>query len=110
MDRRFLGILGGIIVIFIIIFTVTQKSSNESSGGGGANSSSQATKHVEGQNSASVTFQEYGDYECPICQAYYQPLKTAVTPLLPQIHFQFSNLPLTAIHPNAFAGARAAEA
>jgi protein-disulfide isomerase len=110
MDRRFLSILGGIIAIFIIIFAVTQHSSNNSSDGNGGGSGGQATKHVEGQGSAGVTLVEYGDYECPICEAYYQPLKTAVTPLLPQIHFQFRNLPLTAIHPNAFAAARAAEA
>jgi protein-disulfide isomerase len=109
MDRRFLSILGGIIVIFIIVFAVTQHSSNNSSGSSGS-SSGQPTNHIEGQNSAGITFMEYGDYQCPICGAYYQPLKTAVTPLLPQIHFQFRNLPLTAIHPNAFAAARAAEA
>jgi protein-disulfide isomerase len=111
MDRRFLGILGGIIVIFIIIFAVTQHSGNNSSGSNnGGSSSAQPTNNVEGQNSAGVTFVEYGDFECPICEAYYQPLKTAVAPLLTQIHFQFRNLPLTAIHPNAFAAARAAQA
>jgi len=53
---------------------------------------------------------EYGDYECPICEAYYQPVKQAVAKYSGDIHFQFRNLPLTSIHPNAFAAARAAEA
>jgi protein-disulfide isomerase len=110
MDRRFLSILGGIIAIFIIIFAVTQHSSNNSTNSNSGGSSSQPTNHVEGQGSTGVKLIEYGDYECPICEAYYQPLKTAVTPLLPQIYFQFRNLPLTAIHPNSFAAARAAEA
>lgn len=109
MDKRFLGILGAIVIIFIAVFAITQSSGNKTNSGG-SNSGAQATNHVEGQDSAGVTLVEYGDYECPICEAYYLPLKQAVTPLLPQIHFQFRNLPLTAIHQNAFAGARAAEA
>ncbi|HET6863599.1 MAG TPA: thioredoxin domain-containing protein [Candidatus Saccharimonadales bacterium] len=109
MDKRFLGILAAIIIIFIGIFAISQHSSNKSTNSSGA-SGAQPTNHVEGQNKAGVTFVEYGDYECPICEAYYQPLKQAVAPLLDQIHFQFRNLPLTSIHPNAFAGARAAEA
>ena len=109
MDKRFLGILAAIIIIFIGIFAISQHSSNNSSTGSGA-SNTQPTNHVEGQNKAGVTLVEYGDYECPICEEYYLPLKQAVAPMLDQIHFQFRNLPLTAVHPNAFAGARAAEA
>jgi protein-disulfide isomerase len=110
MDRRFLTILGAIIIIFIGIFVFSQHSSNSSGNNGGSNSSS-VSKHTLGQNQKGITFQEYGDYQCPICQAYYQPIKTAVTPLLNDIHFQFSNLPLSPNpHPNAFAAARAAEA
>jgi protein-disulfide isomerase len=108
MDKRFLGILGGLIIIFGVIFAISQNSSNGSSGG---NSGGQPTNHVQGQNAKNVTFVEYGDYECPICGAYYQPLKTALTSdVLQNIHFQFRNLPLISIHQNAFAGARAAEA
>lgn len=109
MDKRFLGILAAIVIIFVAVFAITQHSNNNSSNNS-SNSGAQPTNHVEGQDSKGVTLVEYGDYECPICEEYYQPLKQAVTPLLPEIHFQFRNLPLTAIHPNAFAGARAAEA
>lgn len=108
MDKRFLGILAAIIIIFIGVFAITQHSTNSSSSN--SSSGAQPTNNVEGQNKAGVTFMEYGDFECPICEEYYQPLKQAVAPYLDQIHFQFRNLPLTAIHPNAFAGARAAEA
>jgi protein-disulfide isomerase len=108
MDRRFLTILGAVIIIFIGIFAISQHSSNKSNTGG--NSNSQTTKHVEGQGASGVTLVEYGDYECPICEEYYLPLKQAVADNLSQIHFQFKNLPLTSIHPNAFSAARAAEA
>jgi protein-disulfide isomerase len=107
MDKRFLGILGAIVIVFIGVFVITQNSNNKSTG---STSASQATNHVEGQNAKGVTLVEYGDYECPICEAYYLPLKQAVSQNLADIHFQFRNLPLTAIHQNAFAAARAAEA
>jgi len=109
MDKRFLGILGAIVIIFIGIFAISQKSSNNSSNSG-SSSSAKPTSHIEGSNAKNVTLVEYGDYECPICEAYYLPLKQAVAQNINDIHFQFSNLPLTAIHQNAFAGARAAEA
>jgi protein-disulfide isomerase len=109
MDKRFLGILAGLAIIFVGIFIVSQKSSDNSSNNAGNNS--QITNHVEGQNKKKLTLVEYGDYQCPICGAYYQPLKQALTPdVLQNIQFQFRNLPLTSLHPNAFAAARAAEA
>jgi len=110
MDKRFLSILGGIIVIFIIIFAVTQNSSNNNSSSGGNNSNGQPTSHIEGKGAKNVTLVEWGDYQCPVCEAYYLPLKQAVAAEFNDIHFQFRNLPLTSLHPNAFAGARAAEA
>jgi len=109
MDKRFLGILGMIIIIFIAIFAISQNSNN-SSGGGNNSSGGQVTKHIEGKGQKGVTLIEYGDYECPICEAYYQPLKQVAAQYNNDIYFQFRNLPLTAIHQNAFAGARAAEA
>ena len=108
MDKRFLGILGAIVIIFIGIFAISQKSTGNNSGT--TNNSSQVTNHVEGQGQKGVTLVEWGDYECPICEAYYLPLKQAVSQYSSDIHFQFRNLPLTSIHQNAFAGARAAEA
>lgn len=107
MDKRFLGILGALVIIFIGIFAVSQKSNNPS---GGTNTGAQASKHIEGQGQKGVTLVEYGDYECPICEQYYLPLKQVVSQYSSDIYFQFRNLPLTAIHQNAFAGARAAEA
>lgn len=107
MDKRFLGILGAVIIIFIGIFVISQHSGNNTNNG---TSNSQATNHVEGKGSTGVKLVEYGDYECPICEEYYQPLKQAVAYYSSLVYFQFRNLPLTSIHPNAFAAARAAEA
>ncbi|HXY18261.1 MAG TPA: thioredoxin domain-containing protein [Candidatus Nitrosopolaris sp.] len=108
MDKRFLSILGAIIIIFVGIFVFSQHSNNNSSSS--SNSSQQPTSHIEGQGQAGVTLVEYGDYECPICGLYYPVVKQVETQFSSQIYFQFRNLPLTSIHKNAFAGARAAEA
>jgi protein-disulfide isomerase len=110
MDKRFLAILAVIVIILGGIFIVSQNS-DSGSGGNKSGNNNQPTNHVEGQNAKNVTLIEYGDYQCPICGAYYQPLKEAMTPdLLANIHFQFRNLPLSSIHQNARAAARAAEA
>jgi protein-disulfide isomerase len=106
VDRRFLAILGLFVVIFaaFVIFGGSKNNSNNSSGSG------KTTNHVIGQGTTGVKLQEYGDFECPICGIYYQPLKQLQAQFDKEIFFQFSNLPLVSIHKNAFAAARAAEA
>jgi protein-disulfide isomerase len=66
--------------------------------------------HVFGNSKSQVVLIEYGDYECPGCEALYTPLKDVVNQYKNQIAFVFRNLPLTTIHANALAAATAAEA
>lgn len=105
MSKQFWGVIAAIIVVFIGIYAIAGHKSGTPSG-----NTSQVSNHLEGGNSAGVTLVEYGDYQCPACGEYYQPLKDTVKKFNSQIHFQFRNFPLTSLHPNAFAGARAAEA
>jgi len=107
MDKRFLAILAGIVIILGGIFIFTKGSGDENGGGSGG---AQPTSHISGEGQANVTLTEYGDYQCPVCAAYYAPLKEVAAKYNKEIFFQFRNLPLTSIHPNAFAAARAAEA
>jgi len=106
VDKRFATILAVIVLFFVGVIVLNKGSSNNSNN----SSTAQASNHVEGNNKKNVTLVEYGDYECPICYAYYQPVKQVTTQFNDDIHFQFRNLPLSSIHKNAFAGARAAEA
>jgi protein-disulfide isomerase len=105
MDKRFWAVVAVIILIFGGIFWATSHKSNAPT-----KSSTQATNHVDGKNSAGVTLVEYGDFQCPGCGQYYQSVRDTVAKYNKQISFQFRNFPLTQLHPNAFAGARAAEA
>jgi protein-disulfide isomerase len=105
MDKRFWAILGVIAVIVVGAIWITN---NKKAAAPSSNAS--ATNHVEGKNATGIKLVEYGDYECPYCGAYYPIVKQVVAEYANQITFQFRNLPLTQLHPNAFAGARAAEA
>jgi len=104
MSKRFWLILLIIVVILGVIFKLSNASSPSTT------ASSQPTQHLEGQDSAGVTLVEYGDYQCPYCGEYFPIIKAVETSYAAYISFQFRNLPLTQLHPNAFAGARAAEA
>lgn len=107
MSRNFLIILVAIIVVLGGVFFLGKGKSDNGSGG---SSSGQATSHISGQGKKGITLMEYGDYECPVCYSYYPVVKQVAAKYNEDIYFQFRNLPLSQIHPNAFAGARAAEA
>lgn len=107
MDKRFWAIIGVIIAIFAGVLWM---NSNKNDNNSGTSSNAQPTSHLKGNAASKVKFVEYGDYECPYC-AEYQPVLTQVfQKYQATVSFQFRNLPLTQIHQNALAGARAAEA
>jgi protein-disulfide isomerase len=108
MDRRFLAILAGLAIVFIGIFAFSQRSNNSSSGNSSSNG--QPTNHVEGQSQKKVTLVEYADYQCSACESFEPTVQALIAKYSNDITFQFRNLPLTSLHPNAFAAARAAEA
>jgi len=66
--------------------------------------------HVYGPTSGKTMLIEYGDFQCPACGSAYPNLKELTTEFKDKLTFVFRNLPLTSIHPNARAGAAAAEA
>ena len=107
MSKTFWGVLAAIVIIFAGVFFATHHASGKK---GSSGSTVAATNHVEGGGSTGVKLVEYGDYECPYCEEYYPIVKQVVANEFSKITFQFRNYPLTSIHPNAFAGARAAEA
>ena len=102
MDKRFWGIILVILLIFGGFIFMNGKNDK--------GDAKQATNHTMGKNSKNVTLLEYGDYQCPACESYYPVVKQVVEKYKNDITFQFRNLPLSQIHPNAFGGARAAEA
>lgn len=104
MSKQFLAIIAVIILVFVGVVALGGNKSNSSS------NTNTLTEHIEGLGKDKVTLVEYGDYQCPYCGEYYSTVKQVAAEYNDQIHFQFRNFPLTSLHPNAFAGARAAEA
>ena len=66
--------------------------------------------HVQGPATAPVTLVEYGDYECPYCQAAVPIVGDLQEFLGDQLRFAFRHFPLTRLHPHAQRAAEAAEA
>ncbi|MGB4966871.1 MAG: thioredoxin domain-containing protein [Candidatus Saccharimonadales bacterium] len=101
MDKRFWAIVGLIILAFLglVFFNNNKKSTTVN-----------PTNHVSGKLDSKVTLLEYGDYQCPACESFSPVTQQVREKYKDQIKFQFRNLPLTQIHQNAYAAARAAEA
>ena len=107
MDKRFAAILVACVVALGGVFWFTRdKSTQSNTGGNGATLSN----HTTGKNAKGVTLVEYGDFQCPACSAYHTIIKQVIAKYQDDISFQFRNFPLSQIHQNARAAARAAEA
>lgn len=106
MSNRFLLIFGAIIVAFFGLLFFTKNNADAPSD----NSTAEPTMHVRGPESAPVTLVEYGDFECSACANFYPLLKQVKEKYGDDLQFQFRHFPLIAIHPNAMAAHRAAEA
>jgi protein-disulfide isomerase len=109
MSKRFLAIVVACLIALFGVYALTSKKDN-SSDKTSSGSKTQLSNHVMGQNQKKVTLVEYGDYQCPACGQYYPIVKQVTDTYQKDIQFQFRNFPLQSIHPNARAGARAAEA
>jgi len=107
MSKGFWGVIVAIVLVFVGIYFI---NSGKSDTGSKASSTGAATNHTLGKGTSGVTLLEFGDYQCPACAQYQPIVKQIVAKYGDTIKFQFSNFPLTSIHPNAFAAARAAEA
>jgi protein-disulfide isomerase len=105
VSKQFWAIVAVIVVLLGGVYFATSNKKDTTT-----SSNAAASEHVEGSTSTGVKLVEYGDYECPYCGQFYSIVKQVAATNADKIQFQFRNLPLSQIHRNAFAGARAAEA
>ena len=66
--------------------------------------------HVRGNSNAPVTLEEFGDFQCPSCGAYYPELKKIEAEFGDRLKVIFRELPLVPTHEHALLAAQAAEA
>lgn len=103
MSKSFLAWLAVIVIALGAIFYVSNRHQT-------AAPAAKPSQHIEGSPSSGVRLVEYGDFQCPACEDYEPVVEQITAKYLNRIQFQFRNFPLTSLHPNAFAAARAAEA
>lgn len=108
MSKGFWGIIAAVIIIFAGI--VAFSGSDQKNSSTNKSSSSNLSQHFKGEGTSGVTLTEYGDFQCPACEAYEPTVEAVRGQYGDKLKFQFRNFPLTSIHRNAFAAARAAEA
>jgi protein-disulfide isomerase len=65
---------------------------------------------AKGPESAAVTLEEFGDYQCPSCGVFNPVVKKMKDTYGDRLRVVFRHLPLQSIHRNAAMAARAAEA
>src|SRR5262249_11293225 len=66
--------------------------------------------HVRGNPKASVTLEEFGDFQCPSCRVYYPELKKIESDFGDRLRVIFREYPLVPMHEHALLAAQAAEA
>lgn len=66
--------------------------------------------HILGSQTATVTVEEFADYQCPACGDKYPVIKQINSLYNNRIKFIFRNFPLAQAHPKAYDAAVAAEA
>ncbi len=104
MNKKPLAVLIAIAIVIGAVLITNNKKSEP------ASTNISPTNHVDGSSKTGVRLVEYGDYASPACNRYFFPVLQVTTMYANQIQFQFRNLPQTRLHPDADAGAQAAEA
>ncbi len=70
----------------------------------------EATDHIIGPASASVSIIEYGDFECVLCGQAHAAIKIILNHFGERVRFAFRHYPQVEAHPHAELAAEAAEA
>ena len=108
MSKRFWVII--LLLVAGLMGVIWFSGDKDTAGQTSASSGGTIVKHVTGNKDASVALVEYSDFQCPACAAYYPIVEQVVEKYGSKISFEYRHYPLTAIHNNAFAAARASEA
>lgn len=107
--NRFWIILTIVVVALVGLFFMTKKDSSNTALDVDPKVVSEID-HVRGDKNSPVTLIEYADFQCPGCKSYFPILKSLESKYEGKVKFVFRHFPLSQIHPNAFAAARASEA
>lgn len=108
--KRFWIILAVVIAVFVLLFIFNKPKTSPNATFTGDARKLQTDDHVRNGKDKKVTLIEYGDFQCPVCGAFFPIVQQLEAQFNDQVSFVYRDFPLISIHPNAFAAARAAEA
>lgn len=103
-------VLGGVIVA-LAVYVSMPKNPAARAGNPALVRPVGASDHILGNPAARVMIVEYSDFDCGFCKDFHETLRQIVANegAKGEVAWVFREFPLTEIHPNALASARAAE-
>ncbi len=103
-------VLGGVIIAIAVYISIPKLSSTDT-GNAALVRPVGASDHILGNPAAPVMIIEYSDFECTFCKTFHETLHQIVANegVDGKVAWVFREFPLSEIHPNALAHARAAE-
>jgi Na+/H+ antiporter NhaA len=108
------GVLAASVIAFVlgaILFRISDARRPDDDGGRTlARPIDPQRDHVFGDPHAPLTIVEYGDYQCPFCLKASGSIEEVRRELGDRLLYVWRHAPLERVHPNALAGAEAAEA
>lgn len=106
-----LAIIAGGIIVAIAVYASVPKAPVKNEGDPSLVRPVSASDHILGNPAASVVIIEYSDFDCTFCKGFHDTLHQVIANAGAdgEVAWVFRHLPLSEIHPNARAHARAAE-
>jgi len=104
-------VVGGVVIATAVYITLAKPRAMTTTGNPALVRPVSATDHILGSPAAKVAVVEYADFDCEYCRGFNTTLHQIVASegASGQVAVIFRHFPLTEIHPNALAHARAAE-
>ena len=103
-------LVAGLIVTWLWLRSPSSPSTNTSTNNSGAEAPGAQPPHIRGNSNAPVTLEEFADFQCPSCGAYYPELKKIESEFGERLRVIFRERPLVPPHEHALIAAQAAEA
>lgn len=103
-------VLIGALVVVLMLVKYSQRSTTNNATPDPSTPAGAEPPHVRGNPNAPVTLEEFADFQCPSCGAYYPELKKIEAEFGDRLRVIFRERPLVPRHEHALIGAQAAEA
>lgn len=104
-----LAIVAGGIIVAVAVYVSMPKSPVTSAGNPALVRPVGMNDHILGNPAADVMIIEYSDFDCTYCKGFHDTLHQIIAGAKGKVAWVFREFPLSEIHPNARAHARAAE-